>query len=84
MLDNKSPVNATDDVGQTALHHGMHAFVFLVGYCFLFADSVVAIAEGSGDVAITLLKAGAAFDKEDVDGHTALSLAPDQKVCRCI
>lgn len=56
----------------------------IVGSCFLVADSAVAIAEGNGDVAITLLKAGAAFDKEDVDGHTALSLAPDQKVCRQI
>jgi len=51
---------------------------------FLFADAAVAIAEGNGDVAITLLKAGAEADKQDVDGHTALSLAPDQKVYRPI
>jgi len=82
MLDNKSPVNATDDVGQTALHHGMHTLLLLVGCCFFFADCAAAIAEGNGDVAIALLKAGAVTDKEDIDGHTALSLAPDQKVCR--
>lgn len=40
----------------------------------------IAIAEGHGDTAVELLKAGAATDKEDVDGKQALALAPDDKV----
>lgn len=33
-----------------------------------------------GDTAITLLKAGAAADKKDSEGHLALDLAPDKEV----
>lgn len=56
----KSPVNASDMDGLTALHQ--------------------AIAEGHGDAAIMLLKAGAEPDKRDADGHLAIDLAPDGKV----
>lgn len=60
LLDNKSPLNATDISGYTALHH--------------------AVAEGHGDTALALLKAGAETDKKDVDGFLAIELAPDTKV----
>lgn len=40
----------------------------------------IAIAEGHGDAALVLLKAGAETDKRDVDGHLAIDLAPDKKV----
>lgn len=40
----------------------------------------VAISEGHGDTALVLLKAGAETDKQDMDGHLALDLAPDTKV----
>lgn len=59
-LEDKSPVNATDREGWTALHH--------------------AIAEGHGDAALELLKAGADVSKKTNDGELALQLAPDKKV----
>lgn len=59
--DGKSPVNATDMDGLTALHH--------------------AVAEGHGDAAIFLLKAGAEADKRDSNGLLAIDLVPDTKVC---
>lgn len=40
-----------------------------------------AIAEGHGDAAVELLKAGADSEKEDKDGHLPIDLAPDVKVC---
>ncbi|KAH8156913.1 hypothetical protein CIB48_g11336 [Xylaria polymorpha] len=64
LLDNHSPLNATDVGGYTALHH--------------------AVAEGHGDTAIALLKAGAATDKRDLDGYLALDLAPDKEVQKYI
>lgn len=60
LLANRSPVNASDGDGCTALHH--------------------AIAEGHGDAAVVLLKAGAETDKKDSTGALALDLAPDAKV----
>lgn len=39
-----------------------------------------AIAEGHGDTAVALLKAGAETDKKDVDGFLAMDLAPDAQV----
>jgi 26S proteasome non-ATPase regulatory subunit 10 len=39
-----------------------------------------AIAEGHGDTAVALLKAGAATDKKDNEGFLALDLAPDSQV----
>ncbi|TAQ89464.1 hypothetical protein B7494_g2211 [Chlorociboria aeruginascens] len=64
LIKNKSPLNATDSSGYTALHH--------------------AIAEGHGDTAVALLKAGAETDKKDVDGFLALELAPDAQVRKFI
>jgi len=60
----KSPLNATDSDGQTALHH--------------------AVAEGHGDAAVALLKAGAELGKEDAEGKMALDLAPDLEVSLCL
>ncbi|OLN92883.1 Ankyrin repeat-containing protein C6C3.08 [Colletotrichum chlorophyti] len=60
LIKNKSPLNATDICGYTALHH--------------------AVAEGHGDTAVALIKAGAELGKKDNDGHLALDLAPDKEV----
>jgi 26S proteasome non-ATPase regulatory subunit 10 len=40
-----------------------------------------AVAEGHGDTAVALLKAGAETDKKDSDGLLAIELAPDAQVC---
>lgn len=64
LVKNKSPLNATDSDGQTALHH--------------------AVAEGHGDAAVALLKAGAETDKQDLEGKLALDLAPDKEVRKYI
>ncbi|KAL8763385.1 MAG: hypothetical protein Q9184_000773 [Pyrenodesmia sp. 2 TL-2023] len=69
LLENRSPVNATDMSGYTALHHDREQ---------------LAISEGHGDTALVLLKAGAETDKQDMDGHLALDLAPDTKVRKFI
>jgi 26S proteasome non-ATPase regulatory subunit 10 len=39
-----------------------------------------AIAEGNGDIALALLKAGAESDKKDSSGSFAIDLAPDAKI----
>ncbi|KAH8893726.1 ankyrin [Thozetella sp. PMI_491] len=64
LVKNKSPLNATDSAGYTALHH--------------------AVAEGHGDTAVALLKAGADTDRKDMDGMLALDLAPDKDVRKYI
>ncbi|KAF0318770.1 hypothetical protein GQ607_014057 [Colletotrichum asianum] len=43
-----------------------------------------AVAEGHGDAAVALLKAGADYGKKDQDGCLALDLAPDKEVRRYI
>lgn len=43
-------------------------------------DPKPAIAEGHGDTALVLLKAGAETDKKDTSGSLAIDLAPDAKV----
>ncbi|RAL58101.1 hypothetical protein DID88_010381 [Monilinia fructigena] len=43
-----------------------------------------AVAEGHGDTAVALLKAGAETDKKDADGFLALELAPDSQVKKYI
>lgn len=77
LLKNKSPLNATDIAGYTALHHaiaeghGMSLYKSLGEarlYVFL------------GDTAVALLKAGAETDKRDADGYLAIDLAPDKQV----
>ncbi len=81
MLENKSPLNATDISGLTALHHGKSA-AFLFASCHegVKADYMEAISEGHGDTALVLLRAGAETDKKDGDGYLAIDLAPDKKV----
>ncbi|SPN97831.1 related to 26s proteasome subunit p28 [Cephalotrichum gorgonifer] len=60
LLEHRSPLDATDNSGYTALHH--------------------AIAEGHGDAAVTLLKAGADSTKREESGLLAIDLAPDVEV----
>ncbi|EGC42935.1 ankyrin repeat protein [Histoplasma capsulatum var. duboisii H88] len=60
LQEGKSPLNATDVDGSTALHH--------------------AIAEGNGEAALVLLRAGAEVDKRDNNDKLAIELAPDSKV----
>jgi len=43
-------------------------------------DRRLAIAEGHGDIAVLLLKAGIEPLSRDSDGHLAIELAPDKKV----
>lgn len=64
LLKARSPLNATDGAGYTALHH--------------------AVAEGHGDTAVALLRAGAEAGKKDNDGHLALELAPGSDVRLCL
>ena len=80
MLENKSPLNATDISGLTALHHGKFAAILRETGIGFKADHSKAISEGHGDTALVLLKAGAETDKRDVDGNLAIDLAPDKKV----
>ena len=76
-MEKNSPLNAPDIAGYTPLHHGKR----LCRVCYeTSTDLIVAISEGHGDAAMALLKAGAEFDKRDVDGHLAIELAPDAKV----
>ena len=81
LLENKSPVNATDISGLTALHHGEYCSAFTT--LFVLRDHVcsyiIAISEGHGDTAMVLLKAGAETDTRDVDDNLAINLAPDKK-----
>lgn len=77
LLENRSPVNATDDASQTALHHGLSSSTETSSPKLTSRE---AIAEGHGDAAVELLRAGAATDKRDVDDHVAIDLAPDDKV----
>jgi 26S proteasome non-ATPase regulatory subunit 10 len=87
LLDNKSPLDATDIDGMTALHHGMWTFGVNMALMGLYerrenrADrEILAISEGHGDAALFLLKAGIDHTKVDRDGNMALKLAPDVKV----
>ena len=88
LLENKSPLNATDVAGLTALHHGRSFVIFRLylywviwlGIWKMGTNDGTAISEGHGDAAMVLLKAGAETDKRDVDGNLAIDLAPDKKV----
>ena len=81
MLENKSPMNATDIYGLTALHHGKFRCILITsGDHELKGDYSKAVSEGHGDTALVLLKAGVETDKRDVDGNLAIDLAPDKKV----
>lgn len=92
LLQNKSPLSATDSDGQTALHHAVAeghgewcqspplvpSFERRVG--MLDLDGLTNIS-GLGETAVALLKAGIEADKRDTEGHVALDLAPDKEVC---
>lgn len=41
---------------------------------------LLAVAEGHGDTAVVLLKAGAETDKRDTNGLRAIDLSPDARV----
>ena len=84
LLASKSPLNATDISGLTALHHGKFTKAVSKVEPNCEADVVPAISEGHGDTALILLKAGAETDKRDVDGNLAIALAPDKKVCHML
>jgi len=81
LLDNRSPLNATDNAGYTALHHAIAE-----GHGELLPPKPAEQLGGTrayiltGDTAVALLKAGAETDKRDVDGYLALDLAPDKEV----
>lgn len=79
-LEYKSPLDATDSTGYTALHHAIaegHGTSSTEGVNDLPppTNSV-----GAGDAAVTLLKAGADNTKRDGDGILAIDLAPDREV----
>ncbi|KAI1630983.1 ankyrin repeat-containing domain protein [Biscogniauxia mediterranea] len=84
LLENRSPLNATDDAGYTALHHAVaegHG-EFASELHIVYGDS-----HGNGnigDAAVALLKAGAESDKRNSDGYLALDLAPDKEVRKYI
>ena len=60
-------------------------FIMVISTCnYRTYLTCTAIAEGHGDTAVALLKAGAEFDREDGDGHLAIDLAPDAKVRKYI
>ncbi|EMR69197.1 putative ankyrin repeat domain-containing protein [Eutypa lata UCREL1] len=99
LLENKSPASTRvrDKRGQYPLHRaaavGSVPMINLLlknrsplnatdmsGYTALHH----AIAEGHGDAAVALLKAGAEIDKRDSDGQLPLDLAPDKEVRRYI
>ncbi|KAI0599302.1 ankyrin repeat-containing domain protein [Biscogniauxia sp. FL1348] len=85
LLENRSPLNATDDAGYTALHH---AVAEGHGEFSSELDIVYRDSHGNvyyiGDAAVALLKAGAETDKRDSDGYLALDLAPDKEVRKYI
>lgn len=80
LLKHRSPLNATDASGYTALHHAVaegHG-----AYCphDKRVPGIPADIFPSGDTAVALLKEGAETDKKDADGKLALQLAPDKEV----
>jgi 26S proteasome non-ATPase regulatory subunit 10 len=81
LLENNSPVNATDIDGWTALHHGKHSTYELRCPALTYPP---AISEGHGDAAIALLKAGADHTKINREDMTAMQLAPDTKIAEFI
>lgn len=82
LLKNKSPLNATDSAGYTALHHAV-AEGHGTSTSFWNSQNIRQICCADtrpGDTAVALLKAGAETDKRDSDGFLALDLAPDKEV----
>lgn len=79
LIENKSPLNASDISGLTPLHHGEFRLETQLIAIFKCSPSL-AISEGHGDTALLLLKEGAETDRQDADGKLAIDLAPDNKV----
>lgn len=81
LVKNKSPLNATDSAGYTALHHAIAE-----GQGKHSPETTCTIGNNTrtervaGAAAVALIKAGAETDKRDADGHLALDLAPDKEV----
>ncbi|KAF4634049.1 hypothetical protein G7Y89_g4059 [Cudoniella acicularis] len=99
LLDNKPPASTRvkDKRGQYPIHRAAAigsvpmVELFLKHKSPLNATDVAgytplhhAIAEGHGDTAVALLKAGAETDKKDTDGFLAMDLAPDKQVKKFI
>ncbi|KAI1459431.1 ankyrin [Annulohypoxylon moriforme] len=83
LLQNRSPINATDSAGYTALHHavaeGHGLFIYPQSRRLEWTTD-----KTLGATAVALLKAGAEIDKRDLDGYLALDLAPDKEVRKYI
>ncbi|RDW72017.1 putative proteasome regulatory particle subunit 2 [Coleophoma crateriformis] len=99
LLDNKPPASTRvkDKRGQYAIHRAAAVGSVPMVELLLKNRSPLnpsdiagqtplhhAIAEGHGDTAVALLKAGAETDKKDVDGCLAMELAPDAQVRKFI
>lgn len=89
LLGARSPLNATDSAGYTALHHAVaeghgklpaltNVLASKLSACLERGEADTSCPEG--DTAVALLKAGAETDKKDSDGFLALDLAPDKEV----
>jgi 26S proteasome non-ATPase regulatory subunit 10 len=93
LVKHRSPLNATDSAGYTALHHAVaeghgktpfspcHRPHLCRGFGTSKSKLTDNIACDIGDTAVALLKAGVDTDKKDSDGCLALDLAPDRDVC---
>jgi 26S proteasome non-ATPase regulatory subunit 10 len=82
LLKNKSPIDATDNAGYTALHHAIaegHGNRPSTRVKNLVI--VLKFPPFTGDTAIALLREGAVATKRDGDGFLAIDLAPDMEVC---
>lgn len=80
LLEHKSPLDATDNTGYTALHHAIAEGHGALLICREWPVSSPLTITCSGDAAVTLLKAGADSTKRDVEGVLAIDLAPDREV----
>lgn len=78
LIKAKSPLNATDSSGYTALHHAIAEGHGMSSPPPIAAYSLTRYF--AGDTAVALLKAGAETDKKDLDGKLALEIAPDRDV----
>lgn len=80
LVENKSPLNATDSAGYTALHHAVAE-----GHGKSFGANTITNMKqrfdiSAGAAAVALIKAGAETGKKDSDGFLPLDLAPDKEV----
>ncbi|KAI1137069.1 ankyrin repeat-containing domain protein [Hypoxylon sp. FL0543] len=84
LLQNRSPLNATDNAGYTALHHAVAEGHGQFSRIPSKLRSNETADKKLGATAVALLKAGAETDKRDSDGFLALDLAPDKEVRKYI